>query len=1004
MIIFVKIIVIMAPYVRLCLSIVSALFLCDRTLAVEDDLSKAIEMYRNGLYSSALDILQSMPQSGDDPVVDGYAVLCAQKMHADGYERSVDRYIDEYPSGIIKNEIIREYAYDLFDRKEFSQALKLFIKYPYNEVPIKEKAMFTFERGYCLYRDGQAGEAMSDFSAVSKMEIGDYMAPACYCAGYILYNKGDFKGAIEWFNKSAVDERLSHISNYYSVICHYQMKEYGQVLKLGLPLFGSKEVDPQRKHFLARMISESYLVAGDKQKAWEYYSQSGEEGLRSRADYFYAGSLMFATEDYKSAIENYGHVTQTPDSLAQIAWYNTALANIRAKNKVGALDAFMNAASLDFDKKMKEDAFFNWAKLAFDINRDTSVFAKYLKLYSDKVRGELIYSYMALASLSDHDWQAAIDNFDKLDELSPKDINNYVHANYLRGCQLFDSGSYRSSMSYFQTVGYYSPKDDRLGQLSRFNYAMASYRNEQWSAAAQEFVSLYNSSALFGMNENTNLAYYAAYSYLKQGDYSTAQKWFKTYSSQAEAPYRKEAMTRLADCCFADGRYKDAVDAYIEAVDKFYDVNDIYPYYRLAIAKGLANDKKGKLASLVRVLDASPSAPYYSEALFELSRAYQENNQVDQAAKTCRKLIAESPDTLYKARGLLELGTLKRNAGFPDAAVECYRTVIEQMPSSGLVEDALHAMESLYTSQKTPAKYLAYLESIGRGSQVSEQDRQKMLFNAAQQLFYASDNAGAIASFTEFKKTFPDSPENAKADYFIGRSYENTGDKLKAMDAYLASFGNATSLSGDYLADAVKRFAAINFAIDNFSQSSAAYKRLLSSDAKAEDKFDARVGLMRSLFKSKEYQATLSQCDSVLFSAGSKVSPTLLREVKITKSQSLVSLSRRDEAIPVLEELSRYPGTLEGDQACLMLIQHSFDKADYDDVIARVHDFALNGAANEYCLARAFIVLGDAYREKGNVKQAKATYESIIEGYSVKSDGVISDVKDRLEKMGGDTL
>jgi len=989
----------MTWYMKIFLSIAAALFFCWTANCADEDLFKAVDLYRKGLYSSAMDILQSLPQSGDDPIVDGFSVLCAQKMHVDGYERMINAYLEEYPSGIIKNEILREYAYDLFDRKEYAQALRIFCTYPYSDVPKKEKSMFTFKRGYCLYRDGQNGEALLDFAAVTRMEMGDYTAPACYCSGYILYNQGDFNKALEWFEKSAVDERLSHISNYYSVICNYQLKRYDKVLQHGLPLFNSKDVDPQRKHFLARMISESYLVKGDKKQARKYYSQAGEEGLRSRADYFYAGSLMFATDDYKAAIENYSHVTDIPDSLGQIAMYNTALSNIKLKNKVSAFIAFKQAAALDYDKKMQEDAFFNWAKLAFDINRDTSVFAKYLKEYSDKVRGELIYSYMALASLSDRDWQAAIDNYDKLDELSAKDRNNYVHANYLRGCQLLDNGAYRTSMPYFQTVDYYTPKTDRLNQLARYNYAMASYRNEQWGTAAEAFVALYNSSALFGMKENTDLAYNAAFSYLKGGDYASAEKWFSKYSAQSEAPYRKEAMTRAADCLFADGRYKEAVTAYTAELDKYYNVNDIYPYYRLSLAKGLAKDKKGKLASLKRVLNASPSSPYYSEAMLELVKSYHENKDNNEAAKTCRKLIAESPDTVFKARAWLELGTLKRNAGFPDAAIECYRTVIEKLPSSGLTDDALHAMEALYRAQRKPAKYLAYLESIGRGNEIGESDRQQMLFSAAEQLFYAADFAAAITSFTEFQNTFPDSGKKHEAEYFIARSYEKLEDKVKASDAYFKVFANNNDLKEEFVTDAVKRYADINFSMENFTHAAVAYRRLLKSDIKTEELLEARVGLIRSLYKSKEYESVVAACDSV-----QTKDKALLREIKITKSRALVSLSRRDEAVPLLEALSREPATLEGAQATLMLIQHSFDKADYDTVIKKVHAFAQSGTSREYYLARAFIILGDAYFELGNKSQAKATYRSIVDGYSDKTDGVINEVKSRLEKLEGAVL
>ena len=54
-----------------------------------------------------------------------------------------------------------------------------------------------------------------------------------------------------------------------------------------------------------------------------------------------------------------------------------------------------------------------------------------------------------------------------------------------------------------------------------------------------------------------------------------------------------------------------------------------------------------------------------------------------------------------------------------------------------------------------------------------------------------------------------------------------------------------------------------------------------------------------------------------------------------------------------------------------------------------------------YWLAKSFIVLGDSFVEREELEQAKATFESVRDGYtpSGKDDDVIDNVELRLKKL-----
>ena len=66
-----------------------------------------------------------------------------------------------------------------------------------------------------------------------------------------------------------------------------------------------------------------------------------------------------------------------------------------------------------------------------------------------------------------------------------------------------------------------------------------------------------------------------------------------------------------------------------------------------------------------------------------------------------------------------------------------------------------------------------------------------------------------------------------------------------------------------------------------------------------------------------------------------------------------------------------------------------------------VYDFSGKAGGQNYWLAKAFIVLGDSFAEQDNLAQAKATFESVLNGYESQGadDDVLDNVRMRLDKL-----
>lgn len=155
-------------------------------------------------------------------------------------------------------------------------------------------AEYAFKRAYSYFEQGDLDKAKSLFEESERRVLSDYTAPSRYSLGYINYSRKNFDEAFGWFEKAAVDPRFTEMSNSYMVECRFMKKDYSYVLKNGVKVF--ENAPKERRRHLARIISESYLANGDTGKAKEYYdiARSGD-GEMDRNDYFYAGSLLYAT-------------------------------------------------------------------------------------------------------------------------------------------------------------------------------------------------------------------------------------------------------------------------------------------------------------------------------------------------------------------------------------------------------------------------------------------------------------------------------------------------------------------------------------------------------------------------------------------------------------------------------------------------------------------------------------------------------------------------------------
>ena len=192
------------------------------------------------------------------------------------------------------------------------------------------------------------------------------------------------------------------------------------------------------------------------------------------------------------------------------------------------------------------------------------------------------------------------------------------------------------------------------------------------------------------------------------------------------------------------------------------------------------------------------------------------------------------------------------------------------------------------------------------------------------------------------------------------------------------------------LDDATTAYASINYDLQHYDKAEEAWRQLIDQTRDDAVRRDADTGLMRAAFGAKDYQEAIRSAQVV----GT-------REARFLMAKAYRTLGERDNARRYLEELAADRTDAYGAESAYTLIQEAYDRGDFSRVEQMVYAFSDSGSNQLYWLAKSFIVLGDSFADRGDLEQAEATFNSILDGYqsTAADDDVPGQVRSRLNRL-----
>ena len=890
-----------------------------------------------------------------------------------------------------------KYASYLIDEESFQEAISVYSMLNEKSLSKDSRGEYNFKYGYASLRIGDNKGAEERLSKVASSSYNSYTNPANYYLAHISYMRKDFNKAIELFSKIENDPRFSSLASYYIMESKFMLKDYQYVATTGEKLYSTMEGEHKSKG--ARLLSEAFYALNQPDKARYYFEQYSLSNKNlSRKDIYLAGMLAYSQGHYNDAIEVLKQVNVgEADTLTQNALYHIGNGYIEVKNKVEAHRFFGEASKYSFDNTIQEDALYNYAKLSFDLNSDISVFEKYLKTYSpSETRFNEIQNYMASSYILNRDYKSAIDALSAIKNPTQRDILNLQKASLSRGIQLIDLNSFREAIPILDGALKAGNYNEELNDIIRFWLAESYYRRGDYKRSAEINQNLVSkrSGGFRQSSAYPTAIYNLAYSHFKLNDFAQAENRFGEYLKlRGTLPYANEARARMGDTQFMQRKYQDAINSFSSVSGG--ENSSLYQYsrFQMAIAHGLLGNDNSKIDVLNQFL-SDKSSSYYPDALFEMGRTLVQTGKSTEAQRVFQELRDLPGKNQYYTKSLLELGLIHLNRGENNQAIEYYKKIIEQDPASQDAQSAISGLENIYQQQGKASEFLAYIDNLGLSSVKSSDQRELILFNSAENLFLSGDYPAAITSLNSFLSTYPQGEKSSQAYFYLGESYVKTSRPELAIDSFLKVMEQG---EGSFAELATLNYAKISYQLEKYDQAAKAYSSL-GRIAKLENNIkEAQFGKMNSYYMDKDYVNAISEAEKAKSTA---LAGEESRRVEYVIAKSYFMLGKREESMPYLTSLSKNKLTPEGAEATYLIISDYFDKGDYTNVENHTYTFSESSTPQAYWLARAFILLGDTFAERGNWEQAKATFSSILDSYKpAQRDDVHEQVELRISRL-----
>lgn len=957
---------------------------------VEDMLNRRRWADARGLLMTYRAQLDPIKQRYDLEWADYHLVRCAVMLGATDAEQMMFNYLEEYPSSVCSNNMRFMLATYYCDNGYTFKAADGFEQVEYKGLDAREKERYDIRMGYLSFMDGDYDAAREYFSKIAKHS--EYYAHARYYLSYISYADGDFEEAKRGFSELAAHDTYRVIIPYYLLQIEYRNANYDYVIEHGVELLDN--ANSAVRDDLVRIIAESCFNRGDYAQAIRYISDYPASKMGRQENYI-KGYSLYRMARYNDAIAPLAKVCGPDDSLTQNASYHLGDCYRRSGDKQHAADAFAQASVEGYDAVIAENALLNYGRLKYELggglfNETINVLQSYLNRYPTSEHTAEVKSLLIAAYYNSKNYDAAyaaIKSFPNPDNDIRAALQKVAMFRAVEAVGKGDLDSAEQLLAEASEINI-SPK---YNALALYWQGEVAYLRGNMDVALERYNS-YVRRAPKSEAEYAMAHYGMGYAHFMSADMKAAaadfEEFVRDYTTRDN--YMYDAHNRLGDARYSLREFQKARRAYNIVASSSSEMR-YYANYQLAMVDGIESKTKSKIERLKSIVEEG-EGDYADDAWYELGRTYINLERYSDGAETLQEFINSDTSSPFYVAALSDLGLAYYNLDKKDDARRCYEEVVAFDPQSSSALEAMRNIREIYVAEGKIDEYFAYAERSGVQSDMSAAARDSLTFASAKSAYLEGNIEDASKKLKNYLDIFPKGYNRSEALFYMSDCYIQSADNAAAIKTMseLLKHGNT-----QYTERVLSVIAPMCFEQKMYEESAGYYRRLYDAASKENLRQRASEGYVDATIHYGDAATIKAMADDVM--AMGDATPWALRYSALQKANILREEGSGADAMKLYTKLAEERKSAEGAEAYYWLIKQKYDDGDYAAAEQMVYDFGESGSM--YWQAKAFILLGDILVKQDNKFQARATYQSIVDGYSPKDDGIVKEAQQRIKAL-----
>jgi TolA-binding protein len=966
---------------------------------------RGMELFNKEKYPAAIRLFDSFVRNGDKSnlvlVADAeyYSSIAAIKLFNPDAEYRMMMFIYSHPESPRINDARLELGNYFYQNKNYRKAVVYYETVNRQELKSDKLAEYFFRLGYSLYIKGDQGRALLMFSEIKDVDT-ECTPPAVYYFSQIAYEQKMYQTALEGFKRLKDDETFGGVVPFYIVQILYLQKDYDGILSMAPDLL--KSAGKTRAVELYRFIGDAYYSKENYKEALPYLEKYSTGARASaREDKYELGYCYYKTGEIDKAITLFLEIGAKSDVLSQNIWNILGDCYLQKGDKTRSRLAFGQASVLNYDKKIKEESLYNFAKLTYEtayapFGEAIAAFQEYIDLYPGSKRIQEVYDYLVGTFMQIKNYKAAMAALDKIGNKDRRLEEACQKVAFFRGLELFKNLEIEASVSMFDKSLKYEKYNTQIRARAIYWRGEANYRLGHYDLAKDDYQLFMGLPGSTLLSEYNLVRYNLGYAFFNLKDYANALSNFKSFESGAtnvRPEVMADAKDRIADCYYIVTNYPSAIDYYNKVIAYGYQDAD-YAMFQKGFSLGLINDTKGKIDVLTALMQKFPSSTLVPDAIFERGRAYLVLEDYNNGEEDFNTIISKYSGSSYVPRSIVQLGLLYYNLGENDKAISQYKKVIENYKSTPEARDALTGLRNTYVDLNEVDTYFAYVKTLDGYGDVNLAQKDSLLYMSGENLFMTGNHDKATDVLKSYLSEFPNGSFRQNAQYYLAECLRSAGNNDEALKLYIEVSGEPNN---QFLEQSLIAASSMLYNKEDYSASLNNYEKLEKVSSSDENTLIALKGQLKSAYQAGDAQKTIIAAGKI--NNSQNIPEELVREATFMSAKANYSLNNFDDALRDFRKVATEVTSMEGAESKYRVAELLNKKDKTAEAEKVITEFIDQKTPHQYWMARVFLLLSDISIKKGDLLQARATLQSLKDYYSVDNDGILDEVKAKLNSL-----